>query len=223
MSAREFRDRLRRRARRAGLDLAPDLAESLERYYALLSKWNAKINLTSFQLAPGRRRRSRRSPADRAAHRATARSAERAQRRSTSAQAVARRPFPSRLRRLGCTCAWSSRRRGRPSFCARPCASSVSAGPKSRPRASKSSWRVRTSRGAGPAHDPRRARRAANADEPAGVSAARRTALPVPRAGGADVAGCTDSSAELAGHVSAGRSPAVAAGRPPKRLASGRH
>ena len=53
MSAREFRDRLKRRARRAGCDLAPDLAESLDRYYALLSKWNRKINLTSFQLDPG--------------------------------------------------------------------------------------------------------------------------------------------------------------------------
>ena len=52
MSAREFRDRLRRRARRAGLDLAPELAAALERYYALLSKWNAKINLTSFRLEP---------------------------------------------------------------------------------------------------------------------------------------------------------------------------
>jgi 16S rRNA (guanine527-N7)-methyltransferase len=29
------------------------LAESLERYYALLSKWNEKINLTSFRLPPG--------------------------------------------------------------------------------------------------------------------------------------------------------------------------
>ena len=47
MSAREFRDRLRRRAKRAGIDLGPELADALERYYILLSKWNAKINLTS--------------------------------------------------------------------------------------------------------------------------------------------------------------------------------
>ena len=47
MSAREFRDRLLRRARRAGVEVGPELAESLERYYTLLSKWNAKINLTS--------------------------------------------------------------------------------------------------------------------------------------------------------------------------------
>lgn len=52
MSARELRDRLRRRARRAGVDLAPALAESLERYYTLLTKWNAKINLTSRLDAP---------------------------------------------------------------------------------------------------------------------------------------------------------------------------
>jgi 16S rRNA (guanine527-N7)-methyltransferase len=52
LSARELRDRLRRRAKRAGLDLSPELAERLERYYALLSKWNAKINLTSFRLEP---------------------------------------------------------------------------------------------------------------------------------------------------------------------------
>lgn len=52
MSAREFRDRLRRRARRAGVNLESALAERLERYYALLARWNAKINLTSFELDP---------------------------------------------------------------------------------------------------------------------------------------------------------------------------
>jgi 16S rRNA (guanine527-N7)-methyltransferase len=50
---REFRDRLRRRARRAGVELSNGLAGSLEQYYALLAKWNAKINLTSFQLDAG--------------------------------------------------------------------------------------------------------------------------------------------------------------------------
>jgi 16S rRNA (guanine527-N7)-methyltransferase len=50
VSSRDFRDRLRRRAKRAGVDLAADVSASLERYYALLTKWNAKINLTSFQL-----------------------------------------------------------------------------------------------------------------------------------------------------------------------------
>lgn len=50
MSGREFRDKLRRRARRASVDLSPDLADRLERYFQLLTKWNAKINLTSFEL-----------------------------------------------------------------------------------------------------------------------------------------------------------------------------
>lgn len=53
MSSREFRDRLRRRARKAGVDLDASLADSLEKYYALLAKWNAKINLTAFKLEPG--------------------------------------------------------------------------------------------------------------------------------------------------------------------------
>jgi 16S rRNA (guanine527-N7)-methyltransferase len=52
MTAREFRDRLRRRARRASLEISPELGDGLERYFALLTKWNAKINLTSFKLEP---------------------------------------------------------------------------------------------------------------------------------------------------------------------------
>jgi 16S rRNA G527 N7-methylase RsmG len=52
MSAREFRDRLRRRAKRASLEISPELGDGLERYFALLTKWNAKINLTSFKLEP---------------------------------------------------------------------------------------------------------------------------------------------------------------------------
>jgi 16S rRNA (guanine527-N7)-methyltransferase len=53
MSVRELRDRIRRRARKAGVGLSPELAETLERYYTLLAKWNEKINLTSFRLPPG--------------------------------------------------------------------------------------------------------------------------------------------------------------------------
>ena len=53
MSTRELRERIRSRAKRAGFDLPAELADGLERYYALLAKWNAKINLTSFQLDPG--------------------------------------------------------------------------------------------------------------------------------------------------------------------------
>lgn len=51
-SHREFRDRLKRRARAAGLTLDANLAEKLEVYYQLLTKWNAKINLTAFKLTP---------------------------------------------------------------------------------------------------------------------------------------------------------------------------
>jgi 16S rRNA (guanine527-N7)-methyltransferase len=49
---REFRDRLRRRARAAGVSLEQPLIEKIEVYYQLLAKWNAKINLTSFRLVP---------------------------------------------------------------------------------------------------------------------------------------------------------------------------
>lgn len=52
MTAREFRGRLRRRARRASLEISTDLADGLERYFTLLTRWNAKINLTSFKLEP---------------------------------------------------------------------------------------------------------------------------------------------------------------------------
>jgi 16S rRNA (guanine527-N7)-methyltransferase len=51
-SHREFRDRLKRRAKAAGLTLNADLVEKLEIYYQLLAKWNAKINLTAFKLTP---------------------------------------------------------------------------------------------------------------------------------------------------------------------------
>ena len=52
MSSREFRDRLRRRAKAAGVTLDPNLIDGLETYYQLLTKWNAKINLTAFRLTP---------------------------------------------------------------------------------------------------------------------------------------------------------------------------
>lgn len=51
-SSREFRERLRKRAKAAGLTLDADLVEKLEIYYQLLTKWNAKINLTAFKLTP---------------------------------------------------------------------------------------------------------------------------------------------------------------------------
>lgn len=52
MSNREFRERLKRRAKGAGLVLDGSLLEKLETYYQLLTKWNAKINLTAFNLLP---------------------------------------------------------------------------------------------------------------------------------------------------------------------------
>jgi 16S rRNA (guanine527-N7)-methyltransferase len=52
MANREFRERLRRRAKSADISISPDLAEKLEVYYQLLTKWNAKINLTAFRLTP---------------------------------------------------------------------------------------------------------------------------------------------------------------------------
>jgi 16S rRNA (guanine527-N7)-methyltransferase len=53
MNAREFRERLNRRARQAHLTLSAELMAGLETYYQLLAKWNAKVNLTAFRLAPG--------------------------------------------------------------------------------------------------------------------------------------------------------------------------
>lgn len=50
MKTRELRDTLRRRARRAGLDLSSEVLSAFEAYFALLTKWNLKINLTAFSL-----------------------------------------------------------------------------------------------------------------------------------------------------------------------------
>ena len=44
--------RRRARAKAAGLTLDASLVEKLEIYYQLLTKWNAKINLTAFKLTP---------------------------------------------------------------------------------------------------------------------------------------------------------------------------
>lgn len=50
MTPREFQDRLKRRARRTGLSISPELSQALERFYVLLSRWNQKINLTALPL-----------------------------------------------------------------------------------------------------------------------------------------------------------------------------
>ena len=51
MTSREFRERLQRRARRAGVSVSADLVEQLETYYRLLATWNQRINLTALNLA----------------------------------------------------------------------------------------------------------------------------------------------------------------------------
>lgn len=52
MANREFRERLKRRAKAANVSISADLAEKLEIYFQLLTKWNAKINLTAYRLSP---------------------------------------------------------------------------------------------------------------------------------------------------------------------------
>ena len=52
MANREFRDRLKRRAKAANVSISADLGEKLEIYFQLLTKWNAKINLTAYRLSP---------------------------------------------------------------------------------------------------------------------------------------------------------------------------
>jgi 16S rRNA (guanine527-N7)-methyltransferase len=51
MTSREFSDRVKRRARKAGVSLSGELLEKLEAYFRLLGAWNAKINLTALDLA----------------------------------------------------------------------------------------------------------------------------------------------------------------------------
>jgi 16S rRNA (guanine527-N7)-methyltransferase len=53
MSSRELRDRIKRRARRSGVPVSAEMLSGLEKYFALLARWNAKINLTSFDLEGG--------------------------------------------------------------------------------------------------------------------------------------------------------------------------
>jgi 16S rRNA (guanine527-N7)-methyltransferase len=52
VASREFFERLSRRAKAANISISIDLAEKLGIYYELLTKWNAKINLTAFRLTP---------------------------------------------------------------------------------------------------------------------------------------------------------------------------
>lgn len=49
VTSRVFQERLSKRARKAG-SVSPLLAGQLEQYFSLLARWNAKINLTAFNL-----------------------------------------------------------------------------------------------------------------------------------------------------------------------------
>lgn len=51
--ARDFQAKLKRRAQKAGIHLAADVASRLETYFELLARWNARINLTALNLASG--------------------------------------------------------------------------------------------------------------------------------------------------------------------------
>jgi 16S rRNA (guanine527-N7)-methyltransferase len=50
VTSREFQERLRRRARRAGVSVSARLGEGLESYVRLLARWNEKINLTGLHV-----------------------------------------------------------------------------------------------------------------------------------------------------------------------------
>ena len=50
MTSRAFQDRLSKRARKVGCSVSSVLASELEQYFSLLARWNAKINLTAFNL-----------------------------------------------------------------------------------------------------------------------------------------------------------------------------
>ncbi len=50
MTAKDFKERLRRRAKRAGVGVEPEVAEGFEAYFRLLVLWNEKINLTALPL-----------------------------------------------------------------------------------------------------------------------------------------------------------------------------
>lgn len=50
MNTREFKERLHRRAKKAGVPVSAELTARLETYYRLLATWNQKINLTALNL-----------------------------------------------------------------------------------------------------------------------------------------------------------------------------
>lgn len=52
MASRDFRSRLVRRAKKSGVEVGLGVIPKLEAYFALLSKWNKRINLTGLALEP---------------------------------------------------------------------------------------------------------------------------------------------------------------------------
>ena len=50
INSREFKERLARRAKKAGIAVSSALSDQLFVYFQLLAKWNAKINLTALDL-----------------------------------------------------------------------------------------------------------------------------------------------------------------------------
>jgi len=52
VTSREFKERVKRRARRADLAVTPVVLDSFEQYYRFLALWNEKINLTGLPLDP---------------------------------------------------------------------------------------------------------------------------------------------------------------------------
>jgi len=52
MTSVDFQERLQARAEPAGLTIPTRLFASLETYYHLLARWNARINLTALELSP---------------------------------------------------------------------------------------------------------------------------------------------------------------------------
>jgi 16S rRNA (guanine527-N7)-methyltransferase len=48
-----IREKLAKRARKAGLTLSPEVVSSLEAYFELLRKWNQKVSLTSLPVSDG--------------------------------------------------------------------------------------------------------------------------------------------------------------------------
>jgi 16S rRNA (guanine527-N7)-methyltransferase len=50
VTSRAFQDRLAKRARKTGCAISPGVLDQLDAYFSLLARWNAKINLTAFNL-----------------------------------------------------------------------------------------------------------------------------------------------------------------------------